>query len=140
VTALLIVDDPIDQYRLWQMIAPFGPRIVSAATTDEGLSLARVRTPDVVIGDLQSPGVGGIGLLKTLRRSPVTATVRAIAVGNGTSDPEGVNRAMESGIDASLSTISDDLAPYLMRLFVDGQHAQALGSIADPSSRDHVRR
>jgi CheY-like chemotaxis protein len=54
--------------------------LATAPTAEMGLELARVRTPDVVILDINLPGMSGLDALRELRKQPETHAVPVIAL------------------------------------------------------------
>jgi len=59
--------------------------VVLAADGAQGLALARRERPDVVITDLELPGLGGLDLIDALRAEPETAGVAVLLM---SADPE----------------------------------------------------
>jgi CheY-like chemotaxis protein len=89
---LLYVEDNPANLRLVQEIVRFRPdlRLLPASDGQVGLSLARAHLPDIVLMDLNLPGLDGFELLRELRRDPRTADIPAIAL---------TANAMESDIE-----------------------------------------
>ncbi len=81
--SLLIVDDQQDNlFVLSQVIQEFLPHCELHTTTraEQGLELAVVEKPDVVLIDVQMPGMGGIELCRRLKRNVQTARVPIILI------------------------------------------------------------
>lgn len=57
-----------------------GLRVVTAATGEQGLELARAQPPDLVILDIGLPGIDGFEVLRLLRQNPPTRQIPAIAL------------------------------------------------------------
>jgi CheY-like chemotaxis protein len=93
---LLYVEDNPANLRLVQEIVRFRPdlRLLPASDGHVGLSLARAHLPDIVLMDLNLPGLDGFELLRELRRDPRTAAIPAIAL---------TANAMESDIERGLA-------------------------------------
>src|SRR4029077_2573549 len=53
---------------------------IEAGTAEDGIVLARERNPDLVLMDIQLPGMNGIDALKVLRADASTARIPVIAV------------------------------------------------------------
>lgn len=79
---LLYVEDNPANLRLVQEIVRFraGLRLLSAADGPAGLALAREECPDVVLMDLNLPGMSGFEVLAQLRRDPATAGIPVVAL------------------------------------------------------------
>lgn len=79
---LLYVEDNPANLRLVQEIVRFrsGLRLLSAADGPAGLALAREERPDVVLMDLNLPGMSGFEVLAQMRRDAATAAIPVIAL------------------------------------------------------------
>lgn len=73
---ILVIDDeqPVRE-NVARFLALEGYRVDSAASGEEGLALARLRVPDLVLCDLMMPGLDGFGVLARLRAEGATASV-----------------------------------------------------------------
>jgi two-component system, cell cycle response regulator DivK len=78
---ILIVEDNEKNLKLVRDVLQVkGYETIEAVTGEEGVALARERNPDLILMDIQLPGINGIDALKTLRADPATARIPAIAV------------------------------------------------------------
>ena len=79
---LLYVEDNPANLRLVEEIVRFRAdlRLLSAPDGHLGLSLARAHQPEVVLMDLNLPGMSGIEVLRQLRADPLTAAIPVIAL------------------------------------------------------------
>ena len=57
-----------------------GYQTIEAETGEDGVRLARERTPALVLMDIQLPGIDGITALNQLRADPATRAIPVIAV------------------------------------------------------------
>ena len=57
-----------------------GYQTLEAGTAEDGIRLANERKPDLVLMDIQLPGMNGIQALGVLRADPATAKIPVIAV------------------------------------------------------------
>jgi two-component system phosphate regulon response regulator PhoB len=70
-TTILIVDDNVNLARGFaQVLAGAGYVVHTAYTADDGLQLAQVQCPHLVIMDFRMPFVNGVGFLYRLRAMP----------------------------------------------------------------------
>jgi two-component system, cell cycle response regulator DivK len=53
---------------------------LEAGTAEEALRIARTRAPDLILMDIQLPGMGGIEGLRALRAEPSTARIPVVAI------------------------------------------------------------
>ncbi len=62
------------------MLQVKGYATIEAGNAEDGVALAGERKPDLVLMDIQLPGMNGIEALKVLRADPATAGIPVIAV------------------------------------------------------------
>jgi two-component system, cell cycle response regulator DivK len=78
---VLIVEDNARNLKLVRDVLGFaGYRTLEASTAEEGLALAAARRPDVILMDVQLPGMDGVEALGRLRAEPATAGIAVAAV------------------------------------------------------------
>jgi len=84
---ILIVEDNEKNRKLERDILQFhGYQTVEADNAEEGIRLAQVTPPALVLMDIQLPGMNGIEALHHLRADPRTRAIPVIAV-TGTTPP-----------------------------------------------------
>jgi len=80
-TLILIVEDNDKNLKLVRDVLQVkGYATVEAGTAEDGIQLALEKKPDLVLMDIQLPGMNGIQALGVLRANPVTARIPVIAV------------------------------------------------------------
>jgi two-component system cell cycle response regulator DivK len=77
---LIVEDNPRNMKLVRDVLQVKGHTTVEAITAEEGLVLAKERNPDLVLMDIQLPGMNGIQALGHLRADPATARIPVIAV------------------------------------------------------------
>ena len=78
---ILIVEDNEKNLKLTRDVLQFnGFRTIEAQTAEDGLILARDRRPDLILMDIQLPGMNGVTALEHLRVDPVTAPIPVVAL------------------------------------------------------------
>ena len=78
---ILIVEDNDKNMKLVRdVLQAKGYATVEAGTGEDGVRLALERGPDLVLMDIQLPGISGIEALHRLRENPATASIPVIAV------------------------------------------------------------
>ncbi len=77
---LIIDDEPgtIQMLSIYLKIKNF--EIVSSLMGNEGLILAQVEAPDIILLDMMLPDISGDEVCKTLRKDPLTANVPVIVI------------------------------------------------------------
>jgi two-component system cell cycle response regulator DivK len=78
---ILVVDDnAVSRELLRYVLKPLGLEIVEAASGLEALERIAEVHPDLVLLDLDMPGLDGYGVLREVRRKPEWAGLRVVAV------------------------------------------------------------
>ena len=77
---VLVVDDDAMNLRLAvTVLEQVGYEVLGASSGAEGIEAALTHAPDLVLMDVQMPGVNGIETLKRLRANPRTAALKVVA-------------------------------------------------------------
>ncbi|HTP45579.1 MAG TPA: response regulator [Casimicrobiaceae bacterium] len=78
---ILIVEDNERNLKLVRDVLQVkGFSTIEARTAEDGIRLAGERKPDLILMDIQLPGMNGIDALKVLRGDAATAAIPVIAV------------------------------------------------------------
>ena len=78
---ILIVEDNEKNLKLVRDVLQYkGYQTIEAGTGEDGVRLAKARIPDLVLMDIQLPGMDGITALGELRADPATRAIPVIAV------------------------------------------------------------
>ncbi len=78
---ILIVEDNEKNMKLVRdVLQAKGYATIEAITGEDGIRLATEHKPDLILMDIQLPGISGIEALRALRANPGTATIPAVAV------------------------------------------------------------
>jgi CheY-like chemotaxis protein len=80
VKVLLVDDDPEALDVMANMLEPLDFTIIRAESGEEGIRLARQRTPDLVILDLLMPGLSGFEVVKVLKADLYTRAIPVLVV------------------------------------------------------------
>jgi two-component system, cell cycle response regulator DivK len=108
------------------LLADLGYSVRHALTAEEGLRLARAAPPDVVLMDLNLPGMDGFGAVRLLRADPQLQHIPTIALTGDTRLNEQERlRAIEAGFDAYHTKPIDKAAfrAVLQPFLSPGEHA-----------------
>jgi CheY-like chemotaxis protein len=71
-------------------------RLLSARDGNLGIQLARANHPEVILMDINLPGISGIEALRILREDPVTARIPVIAL-SANAMPRDIEKGLQAG-------------------------------------------
>jgi len=95
-TLLYVEDNPANLMLVEQIIEEHPHvRMLSARDGNRGIALARVHLPDVILMDINLPGISGIEALRILRSDPATMHIPVIAL-----SAKAMSRDIEKGLEA----------------------------------------
>lgn len=78
---ILIVEDNEKNLKLARDLLQFkGFRTLDAGTAEEGIRLAAEHGPDLILMDVQLPGMDGLAALGRLREDPRTSSIPVVAL------------------------------------------------------------
>jgi PAS domain S-box-containing protein len=96
-TLLYVEDNPANLKLVEQVIARHPDmRLLTAVNGKSGIEIARASQPDVILMDINLPGINGYEALKILRSDPSTAHIAVIAV-SANAMPLDVERGLKAG-------------------------------------------
>lgn len=100
---VLIVEDNEKNMKLVRdILQAKGFKTVEAVTGEEGVKLAKEKKPDLVLMDIQLPGISGIEAFKQLRADAKTARIPVIAL-TASVTPTDRSQISAAGFDAFVS-------------------------------------
>ncbi len=77
---LIVEDQPLNRKLLRDILQAKGYRTLEVETGEEGVCLAKEKHPQLILMDIQLPGISGIEALKRLRQDSVTRAIPIVAV------------------------------------------------------------
>ncbi|MEQ1636336.1 MAG: PAS domain S-box protein [Methylococcales bacterium] len=96
-TLLYVEDNPANLMLVEQIIAEHSTlHMLSARDGKLGIALARANLPDVILMDINLPGINGLQALKILQEDPVTQHIPVIAL-SANAMPRDVEKGLEAG-------------------------------------------
>jgi len=72
---LVVEDNPVNLELVTELLEQEGCQVLSARSAEEGLRLAAAERPDLVLMDLQLPGMTGYAATSRLKADPNTAAI-----------------------------------------------------------------
>jgi CheY-like chemotaxis protein len=114
-TVLLVEDHPMNR-KLFRDILEFQFTVVEAESAEAALEQLKSRTPDLILLDIQLPGMDGLSLVRRLKGDPARASVPVVAL-SAHAMPHDIEQAREAGcVDYITKPITDDPFVFLERV------------------------
>ncbi len=99
---LIVEDNPLNLKLVRDVLTVSGYEVVAAPSGEEGVTLAQTCEPDLVLMDIQLPGIDGYEALRMLRQNAQLDSVPVVAV-TAFAMREDRERASRAGFDGYLS-------------------------------------
>lgn len=77
---LVVEDNPANMTLASFLLTSAGHTVLSAVTAEEGLTLAREQQPQLILMDIQLPGMDGLQATTVLKHDDATRTIPIIAL------------------------------------------------------------
>lgn len=122
-TILIIDDENLMRDALREVLVSEGYSVLESSSGEEGLRAAETRIPDLVLCDIEMPGLDGFEVLNMFRENPVTAIVPFVFL-SGKGKPTDMRRGMELGADDFLTKpfATDDLLKTVKTRLLRHEH------------------
>ena len=96
-TLLYVEDNPANLKLIEQLIARRPDmRLLTAIDGNLGIQLARANQPEVILMDINLPGISGIEALRVLRDDPLTAHIPVVAL-SANAMPRDIDKGLQAG-------------------------------------------
>jgi two-component system cell cycle response regulator DivK len=117
---LVVEDNPLNLKLVRDVLQVAGYEVIEARTGEEGLRMAQEDPPDLVLMDLQLPGIDGTETLRRLREGTLGPDVPVVAV-TALAMAEDKERAARAGFDGYVEKpISVRALPGQIEAFLAG--------------------
>jgi two-component system, cell cycle response regulator DivK len=77
---LVVEDNPANMKLTTMLLISAGHDVLSAVDAETGLRLSRGEQPDLILMDIQLPGMDGLAATALLKHDPATASIPVIAL------------------------------------------------------------
>jgi CheY-like chemotaxis protein len=102
-TVLYVEDNPVNLKLVTQLIGrKTDLHLLTAAEPEHGLQLARERRPDLILLDINLPGMSGYEVLQRLREGKATREIPVVALSANAME-EDLSRGREAGFNGYLT-------------------------------------
>ena len=98
-TVLIVEDNDKNMKLARDVLQAKGYQTLEAETGEEGVKLAKENVPDLVLMDIQLPGINGIEAFKQIRADPKTARIPVVAL-TASVTPTDRSQITAAGFDA----------------------------------------
>jgi signal transduction histidine kinase/AmiR/NasT family two-component response regulator len=134
-TLLYVEDNPANLMLVEDLIARRPDiRLFTALDGNSGIEIARARRPDLILMDINLPGLSGIRALKILAEDPTTAHIPVIAL-SANAIPRDIEKGLEAGFFRYL-TKPIKVNEFMETLDVAFDHAKARSERADKKEEE----
>ena len=99
---LIIEDNPANMKLASLLLLNAGHTVLSAVDAEAGLTMARAERPDLILMDIQLPGMDGLAATALLKRDPATAVIPVIAL-TAMAMKEDQEKSQVAGCDAYIA-------------------------------------
>ena len=115
---LIVEDNPLNLKLVRDVLMKAGFEVIEACTGEEGVARAQDSQPDMILMDLQLPGINGTQALRLIRNDPSGAMVPVVAL-TAFAMSEDRDRALLEGFDGYVSKpISVRALPHQVAKFL----------------------
>jgi CheY-like chemotaxis protein len=83
---ILAIDDDVTLETVKQLLEGEGHRVLTAASGEDGLLLARTVSLDLILLDLYMPSMDGLEVVRRLKDEPLTRRIPVVAMTAATAD------------------------------------------------------
>jgi two-component system cell cycle response regulator DivK len=98
-TVLIVEDNDKNMKLARDVLQAKGYQTLEAETGEEGVRLAKEKVPDLVLMDIQLPGINGIEAFRQIRADPKTARIPVVAL-TASVTPTDRSQITAAGFDA----------------------------------------
>ena len=102
VKVLVVEDNPANMKLAALLLRNAGHAVLCAIDAETGLTLARAERPDLILMDIQLPGMDGFAATAMLKQDPATAGIPVIAL-TALAMKEDQEKSQAAGCDAYIS-------------------------------------
>ncbi|MBW7899225.1 Polar-differentiation response regulator DivK [Candidatus Brocadiaceae bacterium B188] len=116
---VMVVEDNEKNRKLMRVVLKSkGYAVIEAATGEEALNLLKNQKPDIILMDIQLPGIDGLTLIKQIKADAVTKEIPIIAV-TAYAMKGDEQKILETGCDAYVSKpINTQELPLIIEKYI----------------------
>ena len=136
---ILVVEDQEDNRTILRdLLTHAGFVVLEAVTGEEGVRAAEAHRPDLILMDIQLPGMDGLELTRRLKADPRTAGILVVAL-TAYAMKGDEEKARAAGCDGYISKPIDTRAlPVRVAAYLEGQEVSARWTMSPMSADDQT--
>ena len=114
-TVLLVEDHPMNR-KLFRDILEMQFQVVEAGSAEEAVEHLKAGPPDLILMDMQLPGMSGLDLVRQLKADPARQSIPIVGL-SAHAMKRDIDAALEAGcIDYITKPVTDDPFTFLERI------------------------
>ncbi len=111
-TVLIVEDNELNMKLAVAILEPEGYRLLEAGDAETGLQMAREQRPDLILMDIQLPGMDGLTAISILKKDPGLREIPVLVLTSYAME-EDAKRARDAGADGYITK------PFVIQGFRD---------------------
>ena len=106
---ILVIEDHLENRRIVRdLLTSVSYEVIEAITGEEGLRMAETHRPDLILMDIQLPGLDGYEVTRRIKANPALRRIPIVAVTSYALSGDDV-KAFEAGCDAYIAKPYDPM-------------------------------
>ncbi len=105
---LVVEDSPIEAHQLVNLLVKHGHQVLTAASGDAGLAMAREEVPDAILMDVVLPGINGFQATRQITRGAATQHIPVIMISSKKQEADRVWGARQGASAYLVKPVSDE--------------------------------
>lgn len=105
---LVVEDSPVETHQMVNLLVRHGHQVMTAASGDEGLAIARDQIPDAILMDVVLPGINGFQATRQITRGDGTRHIPVIMVSAKRQEADRVWGERQGAVAYLVKPVKDD--------------------------------
>jgi signal transduction histidine kinase len=105
---LIVEDNPVVLFNVAHLLKSAGFDVAEAANGEQGLRLARMESPDLVLLDVMLPDTNGVDLCREMKTTPETSQLFVVLLSSVETSPDSQITGLEAGADGYIARPIDN--------------------------------
>jgi twitching motility two-component system response regulator PilH len=105
---LVVEDSPVETHQMVNLLVRHGHQVITAASGDEGLAMAKDQIPDAILMDVVLPGINGFQATRQITRGDETRHIPVIMVSAKRQEADRVWGERQGAVAYLVKPVKDD--------------------------------